>query len=324
MAKNLITPVLNYEAELPQEIRDLIKPLTHPVILRWFEMNKVVALQGKDQMWTPIPSERIGQQTILSHWSFVYKGHRVNTGFFNGYDADFNPQFHTVTFEKGTLRLEPKNPLHHEIWEKIQIHPFFKDNVLGLTPKTGSFRFHTDDVMSRQLAQTELIKLTTKVRAALLDLEPEEQEIVRTTLGCETELDLLRFAEADPTTTMNAVKNLSVISVRDMVEKCFKPPYNLLVTDTNQNALLWAEGRKAIFSHSDNTVNLPEAFTYYLLGVDDKGQGKPQPTKEAKAKLRTLRDRISEIDKELAAAKEAKAALAKEANAAPLTTSVDV
>lgn len=325
MAKNLITPVIDYDQILPQEIEDRIKPLEHPVVLRWFETHHVKAMQGnKENGYTMLPSERVGQQSILSHWNFVFKNRRYDVGFFNGYDTDMNPQFHAVTFEDGVLRLNPEVDLHKEIWRKIQLHPFFENNVLGLRPKTGVYRFSLDDVVARQQKELERIKLSTKAKSDVLELDKDEQKTIMVSLGCETELDLLRFAEENPSAVLAAIKNLSVISVRELVESCFNEPYGLFVTDVSQNAILWAEGRKPVFTSSDNTVNLPEAFTYYLMGLNPDGKGKPEPSKEAKAKLKTIRQRVEEIDKELQAAKEAKKALAKETAVAPVAPSVEL
>jgi len=315
MSAKLITPVIDYQQPLPQAVKDKLKPLDTVKILKWNDRTEVTTLHGSQKNgWEKSSALTIGIKTILSNWTFKdsSSSQMVNTGFFSGYDHDMNPRFTPPRFEGGILILNPGKEGDDEIWEKIQIHPHNQNNVVGIRPKSGTFRFHLDDVSAREASELLRIKNVTKAKAAVDALEPDQLALVMKNTGAGTELALQKLAEANPTLVLTSIEQLSIISMRDLVEKCFSPPYSLLVIDQTDNSIKWQEGRQTFFSGGTNT-DLAAAFTFYLMGRTDDGTKESTTSKEQKAKLKTLQSRMKQVDDEIEKERLAKIALKKEA-----------
>jgi len=310
----MISPVIDYQQPFPQGLRDKIKPLDTIKILKWNDRVDVTVLTGSQSKgWEKSAAVTIGPKTILSNWTFKDPSstQTINTGFFTGYDPEMNPKFNAPRFMGGILILNPLNDEDKELWELIQIHPHYQQNVVGIKPKSGTFRFHLDDVSARDAAELLRIKNTTKAKAAVDKLEPEELALVLKNTNTPSELSLQRLAETNPSLVLTSIEQLSIISMRDTVEKCFAPPYSLLVIDQTDNSIKWLEGRQKFFEGGTN-VDLVSAFTFYLMGRTDDGTKESATSKEQRAKLKTLQSKMKQVDDEIEKERLAKIALKKE------------
>jgi hypothetical protein len=220
------------------------------------------------------------------------------------------PKFNPPTFVGGRLELIPENSTHEKWWKMIQIHPHYRENVAY---KPSLVRFYLDDKEKAEEDELSRMKLVNKAKIGIETLSPEQLRLVINNLGAQTELGLHKFAEKDPSTVLASIDQLSVISVRDFVDKVFQPPYSLRVFDANTNTVLWSEGRKEFFA-AGTATDAREALTFYLMGRTNDGTKESATSKDQKAKYKTLVKRVEEIDADLEKAKAAKALLGKESS----------
>lgn len=316
---NLITPVVDYRKPFSQTLEDKIKPLDTVKILKWNHKSEVKVLHGHDGAWERKDALTIGAQNIIARWQIEDPATKtvVHTGFFTSYDDQLKPQFNAPRFVGGLLILQPGNPTDEEQWRYIQVCPHNENNVLGIKPKNGPYRFRVDNVEEKKALELLRMKNISKATSAIDGLSDEELALVLRNTGCADELDLRRMAENDPQMVVSAIGQLAVISVREVVEKCFQPPYNLLAKDNTQNAIVWANGRQVYFQGGTTTLDLAEALTFYLMGMDETGKKESAKSKEQKSKFKVLKGRMAEIDEEIQKEKEAKAALSKVKEAEP-------
>jgi hypothetical protein len=186
MAKQNVVFIDNRPNQIPDELKAKMKKLEEGQVVR-IKLNRLKFGIHKMALYTsenpekpkvnPSMVEVAGNIGIAARWEFVWDNKRIPCGFYTETDAQGEPAFKPLKFNRGADKfLYGGNPEHEQIYELLQVHPQYRNRVNG--PASKMWICELDIPESASMSDIEKFNARNKVESRISSLNQDELNIL--------------------------------------------------------------------------------------------------------------------------------------------------